>query len=232
MGLSVPGRKHKLNSPPSWKPPLPPPAPWAGSEQSHGEWSHCTRAYPEPAPLAPDVAAELAALEQEHVTLEAAWGANDDPDATYPDRIADTRTFEAVSALHAKLADTNTGTPDGLWDWCLAQDREVILDLLAFCVARTVNAVQLKRDGADDHRFGHANRLAAVLGLDMTAWFTPASENYFSKVSKAAILDALREAKGDIAPAWNSAKKSELARIAERQIAGTGWLPAALRAAD
>jgi ParB family transcriptional regulator, chromosome partitioning protein len=107
----------------------------------------------------------------------------------------------------------------------------VLLDLLAFCMARSVNAVRTKKDSADDHRFAYADRLAATLKLDMTAWFTPNAENYFAKVSKTGILEALTEAKGDIAPAWNKAKKGELAAIAERQVAETGWLPAPLRKA-
>ena len=36
---------------------------------------------------APKLAKELAALELEHDTLEAAWDANDDPDAEYPQRL-------------------------------------------------------------------------------------------------------------------------------------------------
>jgi ParB family chromosome partitioning protein len=103
--------------------------------------------------------------------------------------------------------------------------------LLAFCIARTVNAVRMKQDAADDHRFRHADRLAKALNFDMAAWFTPTAENYFGKISKTSILEALAEAKGDIAPAWSKAKKGELAAIAERQLAGTGWLPALLRKA-
>src|ERR1039458_6018460 len=56
-------------------------------EQDHSEWSNCTRMHPEAGPLAPTLAKELAALEQEHDTLEAAWDANDDPDAEYPERL-------------------------------------------------------------------------------------------------------------------------------------------------
>ena len=57
------------------------------------------------------------------------------------------------------------------------------------------------------------------------------AENYFARVSKTGILEALTEAKGDTAPAWNKAKKGDLAVIAERQVADTGWLPAPLRKA-
>ena len=65
----------------------------------------------------------------------------------------------------------------------------------------------------------------------MTAWFTPTSENYFAKVSKTRILEALTEVKGATAPAWDKAKKCELAAIAEREIAQSGWLPEPLRKA-
>jgi len=342
-------------------------------EQDHSEWSHCTRMHPEMAPLTPKLAKELAALEQEHDTLETAWDANYDPEAEYPERLGEisdrideinrnredvwppetlaiagavvridyngkldidrgfvlpadrpkkavsTKTVERIaddgsvetvevaetSTLPASLIESLTlhktaaisaelinrpdvalaalvhtmaaqnllgrasgntcfevftttkslrgvegtkafnamtsaeenwgskipGTPDGLWTWCLEQDQQVLLDLLAFCMARSVNAVRTKRDGADDHRFAHADRLAATLKLDMTAWFTPTAENYFARVSKPRILEALTEAKGATAPAWDKAKKSDLTAIAEREIAQSGWLPALLRKA-
>jgi ParB family chromosome partitioning protein len=63
----------------------------------------------------------------------------------------------------------------------------------------------------------------------MADWFQPTAGNYFGKISKAGILTALREAGRAIAPAWEKAKKGELASIAEREIAATGWLPEQLR---
>jgi ParB family transcriptional regulator, chromosome partitioning protein len=42
----------------------------------------------------------------------------------------------------------------------------------------------------------------------------------------------LRDARnGAVAPAWLKAKKADLAAIAEREVADTGWLPAPLRRA-
>ena len=64
----------------------------------------------------------------------------------------------------------------------------------------------------------------------MTAWFTPTAENYFGRLSKAAIIDSLLDAKGAVASAWATMKKSELASLAERELAGTRWLPHILRA--
>jgi len=340
-------------------------------EQDHSEWSHCSRVHPELAPLPAKLDKELASLEQEHDTLEAAWDANEDPDAEYPDRLNEiseridainedredvwpsealaiagavvrishngkldidrgyvlpadrpkkapvtktvtnddgsvetvevaeastlpasliesltlhktaaisaelinrpdialaalvhtmaaqdllggssgntcfevftttkslrgvegTKAFDAVTSAKETWGSKIPGTPDALWTWCLEQDQQVLLDLLAFCMARSVNAGRTKKDSAGDHRFAHADRLAATLKLDMNTWFTPTAENYFAKVSKTFILEALTEAKGDIAPAWTKAKKGELAAIAERQVAEAGWLPVMLRKA-
>jgi ParB family chromosome partitioning protein len=75
----------------------------------------------------------------------------------------------------------------------------------------------------------HASMLADSLSLDMAAWFTPTAANYFSKVSKSAIIEALRDVKGAVAPAWSAMKKTDLAALAERSLAGTGWLPEPLR---
>lgn len=342
-------------------------------EQDHSEWSHCTRMHPELAPLSAKLAKELAALEREHDTLDAAWDANDEPDAEYPERlnkiseridainedrddvwppetlaiagavvrigydgkldidrgfvlpadrpkkapatttvervnddgsvetvevaetpalpaslvenltlhrtaaisaellnrpdvalaalvhtlaaqafldsgsgntcleifattkslgaVEDSKAFAAVNAACETWGNQLPGSPDALWTWCLEQDQQVLLDLLAVCMARSVNAVRMKNDSADDHRFAHADRLAAALKLDMAAWFTPTSENYFARISKTRILEALTEVKGATAPAWDKAKKADLAAIAEREIGQSGWLPEPLRKA-
>jgi ParB family chromosome partitioning protein len=119
-----------------------------------------------------------------------------------------------------------------LWAWCLEQKQGVLLDLLAFCAATTINAVQVKSDRPECGRLRHADKLAAAVGLDMKAWFTPDAPNYFSRISKPQILDAIREAKGQPpAPAWEKLKKAELAQEAERQLTGTGWMPELLRPA-
>ena len=121
------------------------------------------------------------------------------------------------------------GNPDELFEWCLKQDEETLRRILAFCVAQTVNGVRTKADRPDSERLANAAHLAEALKLDMTAWFTPTAANYFGSVSKPVILGALREVKGDIAPAWNGLKRAELAVLAERQLSGSGWLPEPLR---
>ena len=146
-------------------------------------------------------------------------------------RVEGTKAFTTVEQAREKW-DRMLPKDEGLWEWCLKQKQSVLLDLLAFCAATTVNAVRLKRDAPSAERLKHADQLAAALKLDMKAWFTPNAENYFSRVSKPQILDAIREAKQEPpAPAWEKLKKAELAQEAERQTSGTGWLPELLRPA-
>ena len=121
---------------------------------------------------------------------------------------------------------------NALWQWCLEQDQATLLELLAHCAACTLNAVDLKHDRDCAFRIPHANALATVLNLDMTKWFTPTAENFFSRVGRTTVVAAIAEAKGTPAKrSWDKLKKSGLAALAEREIAGTGWLPQTLKAA-
>ena len=145
-------------------------------------------------------------------------------------RVEGSKAIAEIEAARESWGQQIPGTPDGFWGWCLEQDQAVLLDLLAFCAATTVNAVRVKSDRQDSGRFRHATMLTSALSLDMKAWFTPTAENYFSRISKPQILAALREAKGmPPAPAWEKLKKAELAAVAERETSGTGWLPSPLR---
>jgi ParB family transcriptional regulator, chromosome partitioning protein len=54
--------------------------------------------------------------------------------------------------------------------------------------------------------------------------------NFFTRINRNSILMVLEDAKGvPAAPGWAKLKKAELAPLAARQIAGTGWLPEPLR---
>jgi ParB family transcriptional regulator, chromosome partitioning protein len=101
--------------------------------------------------------------------------------------------------------------------------------LLTFCIAQTVNAVLLKGERPTCPRMTQAGTLAALLNLDMAAWFTPTSANYFGRASKATIIDDLVQIKGSSAPSWKAMKKTELASLAEREAARIRWIPGMLR---
>lgn len=119
---------------------------------------------------------------------------------------------------------------DGLFGWLLAQDREVILDLLVFCAAQGIDAVHDKADRPSAPRLLHADILTETLSLDMREWWSPTKERYLSRVPKALVLEAVSEALSPQA-ADNLAglKKDRLIEAAEQRLAGTGWLPPLLR---
>lgn len=133
--------------------------------------------------------------------------------------------------LRENYGHTIPGNPHDLWEWCLEQPTATLLDLLAYAAAKSVNALQLGHYERRKQR-AHADRLAQALKIDMTQWFEPTAENYFGRVSKTGIEQALTEAKGaDFAAGVSGMKKADAAAYAERQIAGTGWLPALLKIA-
>ena len=145
-------------------------------------------------------------------------------------RVEGAKAFAQLEAARQTWGQQLPGTSDALWNWCLEQHQTVLLDLLAFCVGTTVNAVQVKHTGQQNARLAHAAMLASAVSLDMKTWFTPTAANYFGRISKPQILDALREARNTSpAPAWEKLKKADLAALAERETVGTGWLPPLLR---
>ena len=123
--------------------------------------------------------------------------------------------------------------PEGIWPWCLEQDQATLLQLLAYCVARMVNGVKLKSDaGREGSRRQQADALARALQVDMTKWFTPTADNFFSRISKSRIAQALTEAGKPPSPEALKLKKAELATLAESEIKGTCWLPEPVRIAE
>jgi ParB family chromosome partitioning protein len=144
---------------------------------------------------------------------------------------AESQGATTLRELHDECAERLPGDDDALWEWCLAQDRETLLQLLAYCAGATVNAIDAKQHQPQASRLAHADALARSLNLDMKAWFTATAENYFGRVGRDSVIAAITEAKRVPAKrSWQKLKKSELAQLAEREIAGTGWLPKPIRA--
>ncbi len=69
------------------------------------------------------------------------------------------------------------------------------------------------------------------MALDLAAaGWAPNVENYLGRVTKARILEAVREAKGEqAAQRLEGLKKPDMAEAAAQALAGTGWLPEPLR---
>ena len=108
----------------------------------------------------------------------------------------------------------------------LAMEQDTLLRLLAVCVASTVDAV------TSDAHGDRAALLARAVGLDMRAWWTPTAEGYFRHVTKAVILADAQQFAPEHAARLAKLSKADCASEAERLVAGTGWMPAMLRASS
>ena len=73
------------------------------------------------------------------------------------------------------------------------------------------------------------SRLATLTGLDMAEEWTPTVDTYLGRVTKAQILEAVREAKGATSAQLIEPIQGRHGAEAERLLAGTGWLPPVLR---
>ena len=139
----------------------------------------------------------------------------------------------ALTAVSTRQAQWEQQLPDDsadLFGWLLGQDMPVLINLLSFCTAQGIDAVRGKHDGAKAGRLVHADAVAGALGLDMTQWWSPTKASYLGKVSKAVILEAVREGVSpEAADNLSAFKKDPLIEVAEQRLAGRGWLPALLR---
>ncbi|MCF4130101.1 ParB/RepB/Spo0J family partition protein [Methylobacterium sp. SyP6R] len=116
-----------------------------------------------------------------------------------------------------------------IWDFLVDLAPEERTELFALCAGLSVNASHSPYDRRPE-AMPHADQLATLVGLDMTRDWKPTATNYFGRVTKGRILEAVREAKGeDTARLLEGLKKGDMAREAERLMADSGWLPEILR---
>jgi ParB family chromosome partitioning protein len=143
--------------------------------------------------------------------------------------IDDSAAAQALAGRHDAWAARLPREPEALWGFVSALNVEERLALLAHCVGLAAFAVRQpweRRPGA----LRGADRLAAALSLDMTAVWRPTVASYLGRVSKARIVEAVREAVSDeAAERIAGMKKQPMAEAAEALLAGSGWLPEPLR---
>ncbi|MGV1794301.1 MULTISPECIES: ParB/RepB/Spo0J family partition protein [unclassified Rhizobium] len=120
--------------------------------------------------------------------------------------------------------------PNDLWEFLIKLDEVSRQALFGHCASLSVNAV-IEPWNKRTRAIAHADQLARSIGFDMVgAGWTPTADNYLGRVTKARILQAVREAKGDqAAELIGHLKKTDMAREAERLMTGCGWLPEPLR---
>lgn len=141
------------------------------------------------------------------------------------DRPAGRRVGDRREGWGARLPER----PEDLWPVIAALAPSEQLDLMACCVGLGLYAVRDphdRRPGA----LAQAERLATAVGLDMSGTWAATAAGYFSRVSKARVLEAVTEAvNAEEAARISGMKKADMAEAAEGLVAGTGWLPPVLR---
>lgn len=137
------------------------------------------------------------------------------------------RVADRCEAWGARLPEQ----PEELWAVLAPMRRSELLDLLACCAGVGLYAVRDphdRRPGA----WAQAETLATAVGLDMAGTWSATAASYFSRVSKARVLEAVTEAAGaEEAGRIAGLKKTDMAEAAETLIADRGWLPPLLRTA-
>ncbi len=143
--------------------------------------------------------------------------------------ITDTPAAGQIESRHQCWREKMPQSPQDLWAYLVDLEPNSRANLLAHAVGLTVNGVKRGWEAAT-RRLTHADQLAQRLDLDMGRHWTPTVANYLGSVTKAQILDAVREAKGEeVAERLSGLKKAEMAAAAERELEGSGWVPAVIR---
>jgi ParB family chromosome partitioning protein len=148
---------------------------------------------------------------------------------TFSPSVNESRAGQCLTRRHGEWSrKLPTGSVE-LWSWVVDQDTETLLALLAYCAARTVDAVQRSWERRS-RGLRHVEELALIVGLDMAEWWAPTRESYLSHVSKTLILEAVREGVSEKdADTLAGLKKDPMIEHAERLLSGKRWLPAVLR---
>ena len=138
----------------------------------------------------------------------------------------DTGTARMLTDRHQFWLASLPRQPEALWDALSRLDHPERQSLFAHCVGLSVNAVH-EAYSRRPRALAHADGLARVVELDMAAaGWTPTVDSYLGRVTKARILQAVREARGEeAAERIAHLKKGDMAERAEQLLAGSGWLP-------
>ena len=147
-----------------------------------------------------------------------------------PYGLGDSELVRSLDQRHQQWATILPKEPQDLWETPTGFDLDSKAALFAHCVATSVNAAYDPYNRRP-RALAHADKLAEALDLDMAAAGWQATvDAYLGRVTKARILAAVREARGeDAARRLEGMKKDDMAKVAEGLLAGSGWLPEPIR---
>lgn len=141
----------------------------------------------------------------------------------------DSVSAEAIRVRHESWTKALPKDSADLWDALGDWDSDSRAALFAHVVSLAVNAVY-EAWNRRPRALAHADQLADAVDLDMSARWNPTVDTFLVRVTKARILQAVAEAKGQrAADRIAHLKKGDMATEATTLLDGTGWLPEPLR---
>ncbi|MER8773024.1 ParB/RepB/Spo0J family partition protein [Mesorhizobium sp. M0960] len=145
------------------------------------------------------------------------------------DGLAETSWAKEIAERHEAWDRDLPDEAEGLWDFLFGLDEASRKALFAHCVSLTLNAV-VEPWNRRPKALEHADMLGRSLQFDMVnAGWTPTVE-FLGRLTKARILQAVREARGaDSAQLIDHMQKDIMAREAARLLERSNWLPEPLR---
>ncbi|MER9675012.1 ParB/RepB/Spo0J family partition protein [Mesorhizobium sp. M0208] len=141
----------------------------------------------------------------------------------------DSVSAEAIRARHESWTKALPKDSADLWDALRDWHSDSRAALFAHVVSLSVNAVH-EAWNRRPRALAHADQVADAVDLDMSARWKPTVDTFLGRVTKARILQAVAEAKGQrAADRIAHLKKGDMATEATTLLNGTGWLPEPLR---
>ena len=138
-------------------------------------------------------------------------------------------TVDALQTMHDQLDHSWAESPDTgtRFDAFRALGDEQRGAWAGWVVAQTLEAKLADEQYATFH-----NHLGRTMGIDVAAWWRPTTANYFGRVKKSAVLEAMTTIGGpELAGRYANAKKAEIAEAAETLCAGKTIVEAHVRVA-
>ncbi|NIJ60170.1 ParB family chromosome partitioning protein [Pseudochelatococcus lubricantis] len=142
----------------------------------------------------------------------------------------DSAPARTIHARHESWLNALPKASEELWSALAEWDADSRFELFAHVISLSVNAAH-EAWNRRPRALAHADQLARAVDLDMAAaGWRPTVDSFLGRVTKARILQAVAEARGQAAADRIAhLKKGHMAAEAEALLANSGWLPQPLR---
>ncbi|MFV8801886.1 ParB/RepB/Spo0J family partition protein [Yersinia sp. LJYL362] len=118
------------------------------------------------------------------------------------------------------------------FSWLLTWDQAEVIALLTYCVGQSLDAVRCHA-GMDGKVGGELVSVENALEFNLRQWWQPTKENYFGRISKEQMSEALTAIEKEAqAASVLKMKKGDAAHLAAVEIAQTRWVPECLLPLD